>query len=242
MHSAEKILLPQPLPFGGDYPRSRQGCAIASSPMEAVRDHYDGFAEIRLRLLWRVGERHGHLSTAQRPLPDRRPCPRTGGGLRPPALRIVSPPVTPRAIGLGPVAAAWLDVAQTIRCPLGGTVLLAVPIRVPVEPRIDDRGKPIRLRPIDRRPAPKARGRRERQYLVHTVARDVEVACRRALVPAVGAGQTNLPAKFHGVSKPAMLSQEKQSGRLSRRPPQAYRAATLTDFCTAVLIVTSGVL
>jgi len=93
-------------------------------------------------------------------------------------------------MGLGPVAAPWLDFAQTIKYPLGGMVLLAMHIPIPVEPRVDDRGEPIQLRPLDRRSAPIARGRRERQYLVHTVTRDVEVACRSALAHAVRAGQT----------------------------------------------------
>jgi len=32
-----------------------------------------------------------------------------------------------------------------------------------------------------------------------------------------------------------MLSQEEQSGRLSRRPQRGYPVATVADFCTAVL-------
>jgi len=51
----------------------------------------------------------------------------------------------------------------------------------------------------------------------------------RALAHAVGAGQTNLPVWL------PTLPHEEQSGRFLHRPQQAYPAATVADFCTAVL-------
>jgi hypothetical protein len=46
----------------------------------------------------------------------------------------------------------------------------------------------------------KPAGCKEHQYLVHIVARDVEVACRSALAHSVCSGQTNRPVKFHGIN------------------------------------------
>ena len=192
--------------------------------MAAASDHRSCFSEIRLRMPRRVGERHEHLPTAPLPLPDRRPCPRTGGGLRPPSLMIVWPPVKPLAMGPGPVAAPWPDFAQTIRYPPGGVVLPAMHIRVPVEPRLDDLAEPIRLRPPDRRRAPIAGGCRERRYLVHTVTRDVQMARRRALADAVGAGRTNLPVTFHGLNRQALHAVARRAKRPTFTPPAARRS------------------
>ncbi len=89
--------------------------------------------------------------------------------------------------------------AQAIKYPLGGMVLLAMHIPIPVEPGIDDLGEPIQLRPLDRNRPPVTGRHREGYRLVDSVARDVEMACRRTLAHAVGAGQTNLPVKFHGI-------------------------------------------
>jgi hypothetical protein len=66
-----------------------------------------------------------------------------------------------------------------------------VHITVPVEPRIDDRGEPIRLRPLDRRHAPKARRRRERSTLP-TLSREMLKwrAAARLLMPSAQARRT----------------------------------------------------
>jgi len=71
-------------------------------------------------------------------------------------------------------------------------VLLAMDILVALEPGIDDLGEAIQLRSFDRPLSPVAGWCRERQYLVDTVTRDVEMTRSRALAHAVGAGQTNL--------------------------------------------------
>ena len=65
--------------------------------------------------------------------------------------------------------------------------------------------------------------------------------CRRSRTHAVSTGQTDFPVKFHGENTPALPGVRKgKSGRLLRRPQPDHPAATVDEFCTAVL--TMGVL
>ena len=60
--------------------------------------------------------------------------------------------------------------------------------------------------------------------------------CRRARTHAVSTGQTDFPVKFHGENTPALPGVRKgKSGRLLRRPQPDHPAATVDEFCTAVL-------
>ena len=61
--------------------------------------------------------------------------------------------------------------------------------------------------------------------------------CRRSRTHAVSTGQTDFPVKFHGENTPALPGVRKgKSGRLLRRPQPDHPAATVDEFCTAVLI------
>jgi len=68
-------------------------------------------------------------------------------------------------------------------------VLLARHSTIPVQQSVDDLGEPIQLRALDRNRPPVTGRHRERYRLIDSIARDVEMACRRALAHAVGAGQ-----------------------------------------------------
>ena len=60
--------------------------------------------------------------------------------------------------------------------------------------------------------------------------------CRRSRTHAVSTGQTDFPVKFHGENTPALPGVRKgKSGRLLRRPQPDHPAATVDEFCTAVL-------
>ena len=60
--------------------------------------------------------------------------------------------------------------------------------------------------------------------------------CRRSRTHAVSTGQTDFPVKFHGENTPARPGVRKgKSGRLLRRPQPDHPAATVDEFCTAVL-------
>ena len=59
---------------------------------------------------------------------------------------------------------------------------------------------------------------------------------RRSRTHAVSTGQTDFPVKFHGENTPALPGVRKgKSGRLLRRPQPDHPAATVDEFCTAVL-------
>jgi len=116
----------------------------------------------------------------------------------------VQPPAKPLAIGLGPVAAPWLDIAKTLEQTLRRVTLLAVDLAVPLRPGVDDPGEGVQLRPLDRRLAPIAGRNRERQHLADAVARDVEVSRRLSLAHALGTSQRNLPIHLHGDDPPAL--------------------------------------
>ena len=105
----------------------------AIGPRTMASDHHDGFAEIRLRVPRRVGERHEHLSTPPPPIPD----------------IVLDDRVA---------ASEAMLFAPPIKHPPGGMVLLAMHVPIPVEPGVDDLGEPIQLRPLDRNLAPVAGG------------------------------------------------------------------------------------
>ena len=60
----------------------------------------------------------------------------------------------PLAMGLGPMAAPWLDVPRPLKNPLGGMPLLAVPAEVFQQPLVDEAGETVQLGPLDLRRAP----------------------------------------------------------------------------------------
>ena len=65
--------------------------------------------------------------------------------------------------------------------------------------------------------------------------------CRRSRTHAVSTGQTDFPVKFHGENTPALPGVRKgKSGRLLRRPQPDHPAATVDEFCTAVLRYGAG--
>ena len=104
------------------------------------------------------------------------------------------------------------------------------------KPGIDDLGEPIQLGPIDRGLAPVSRRNRKTQHLPDAVTRNPEMQCRRSRTHAVSTGQTDFPVKFHGENTPALPGVRKgKSGRLLRRPQPDHPAATVDEFCTAVL-------
>ena len=148
----------------------------------------------------------------------------------------VQPPVKPLAMGLGPVAAPWLDIAKTLEQTLRRVTLLAVDLAVPLQPGVDDPGEGVQLRSLDRRLAPKAGWNRERQHLADAVARNVELSRRLSLAQALGTSQTKLPISTVMILPPSLKPAGKDmGGRLLRRPQRARPAPTLADFLTAVL-------
>ena len=132
-------------------------------------------------------------------------------------------------------------ITQSFQHPLGRVALLAVPSPILGKPGIDDLGEPIQLGPIDRGLAPVSRRNRKTQHLPDAVTRNPEMQCRRSRTHAVSTGQTDFPVKFHGENTPALPGVRKgKSGRLLRRPQPDHPAATVDEFCTAVLSVTTG--
>jgi len=99
--------------------------------------------------------------------------------------------VKPLAMGLGPVAAPWLDFAQTIKYPPGGMVLLAMHIPVPVQPGVDDLGEPVQFWALDRN-RPPVTGGTENATALSTVSRERLKwrAAARWLVPSAQARRT----------------------------------------------------
>ena len=84
--------------------------------------------------------------------------------------------------------------------------------------------------------APVSRRNRKTQHLPDAVTRNPEMQCRRSRTHAVSTGQTDFPVKFHGENTPALPGVRKgKSGRLLRRPQPDHPAATVDEFCTAVL-------
>jgi len=56
------------------------------------------------------------------------------------------------------------------------------------------------------------------------------------LAHALSTRQPNLPIQIHAENPPALpVTRKGKGGRLLRRPQQAHPAATVADFCTAVL-------
>ena len=96
-------------------------------------------------------------------------------------------------------------VAKTLEDALRGVPPLAmVLLAIPPQPLIDESGKPIELRTAHRRRASVPRRNGEREHLPHALARDPEMARRRALAHPVPARQTDLALQLHGVNPPAI--------------------------------------
>ena len=142
-------------------------------------DDHRGLAEIRLRISGRVRERHEHLASTALALPDIVFDDRVAAG-------------------------ETVLLAQPVIHALGGMALLGADLTIPVQPSVDDLGESVQLGALDRRRAAVTRRHRECHGLVDCVARDVEMTRRCALAHAVGAGQTNLPVKFHGIDLQAL--------------------------------------
>ena len=80
------------------------------------------------------------------------------------------------------------------------------------------------------------------QHLPDAVTRNPEMQCRRSRTHAVSTGQTDFPVKFHGENTPALPGVRKgKSGRLLRRPQPDHPAATVDEFCTAVLKIRAAI-
>ena len=178
--------------------------AIALKPMAR---RWLTLAEVRLGMARRVVQRHEHLAAA---------------------------PLMLTHVGLhdGVAAGEPVLIAQTVEDPLRRVTLLARAIGVLAQPRIDDLGEPVELRPLHRRGPPVAGRHRMHDHLVDAVARDAEVARDGALahaLPEVGAA--NLPIQLHGENAPALpAARDGKRGRLLRRPPRAHPAATVAAF------------
>ena len=96
-------------------------------------------------------------------------------------------------------------VAKTLEDALRGVPLLAtVLLAIPPQPLVDKPGESIELRTAHRRRASVPRRNGEREHLPHALARDPEMARRRALAHPVPARQTNLAIQLHGVNPPTL--------------------------------------
>ena len=128
-------------------------------------------------------------------------------------------------------------VPKAIEDPLGGVALLARAVRILQQPLVDDLCEPVQLRPLDRRRPPIPRRCRIHDHLVDAVARDPEVTRDPTLGHALPEiGPAHLPIQLHGENASALPAARKgKRGRLLRRPPRDHHAATVADFCTAVL-------
>jgi hypothetical protein len=111
--------------------------------------------------------------------------------------------------------------AQPVIHALGGMALLAVGLTIPIQPRVDDLCEPVQLGTLDWHRAPETRRHRECHGLVDCVARNVEMTRRCALAHAVGAGQTNLPVKFHGINLQALHATARRANWPVFTPPAA---------------------
>ncbi|CUH40056.1 hypothetical protein JSE7799_02785 [Jannaschia seosinensis] len=127
-------------------------------------------------------------------------------------------------------------IAEPFEQPLRRVPLLAMDLAIAIQPAVDDPGEPVQLRPLHGRRSPVSWRNRERQHLLNAVARNPEVMRRRPLAHALRTGQSHLTIQVHGENPPALpAAREGKGGRLLRRPQQAHPAATVADFCTAVL-------
>ena len=83
-------------------------------------------------------------------------------------------------------------------------------------------------------------GGTEKLSIFLTLSREIPKcsAAARALMPSAQAKRrAPFPVKFHGENTPALPGVRKgKSGRLLRRPQPDHPAATVDEFCTAVLI------
>jgi hypothetical protein len=176
-------------------------------------DHDQRLAEIGLGVPGRVVQRHEHLAAAPLMLAQVR-------------------------LHDGVAAGEPVLVPQAVENPLGRVPLLARTVQVLAQPRVDDLGEPVQLRPLHRRRPPVARRHRVDDHLVDAVARDPEVARDRPFAQALPeVGPPNLPIQLHGENAPALPAvREGKRGRLLRRPPRDHPAATVADFLTAVLM------
>jgi len=128
-------------------------------------------------------------------------------------------------------------IAEPLEHPLRRMSLLAMDLAVAFQPAVDDPGERVQLRSLHRRRPPVSGRNRERHHLGHAVARDVEMPRSLSLAHALRTSQPNLPIQVHGENPPALPSKSRKDkgGRLLCRPQQGHPAATVADFCTAVL-------
>ena len=192
---------------------------IEREEMRLLRDATDddhGFAKIGLRMARCMRQRHEHLA----PQPFM---------------------LTQVILHDGIAANEPVLIPQPFENTLGGVALLAVPALILSQPRIDNLGEPIQLRPLDLGPPPVTGRHRKTQHLLHAVARNPEMTRRRTLTHAVSTSKTHLPIQFHGENTPALPAARKgQSGRLLRRPQQDHPAATVADYCSAAYTYVGG--
>src|SRR6056297_1512838 len=168
-------------------------------------------AEVGLGMAGRMRQRHEHLAAAPFPLPH----------------IVLHDRVA---------AAEAMLIAQPLKHALRRMALLAMDLAITLQPIIDDPGEGIQLRPLHGGRPPVSRRNRECHHLGYAVARDVEIPRRLALAHPLGTGQSHSPIQVHGENPPALpVARKGKGGRLLRRPQQAHPAATVADFCTAVL-------
>ena len=149
---------------------------VESEEMDLALDPADErprFAEIGLPMPRRMNQRHVHLPA--------------------PAMMLAHV-----VLHDGVPAGEAVLVAKTLEDPLRGVPLLAMLVlAIPPQPLVDESGKPIELRTAHRRRAPVPRRNAEREHLPHALARDPEMARRRALAHRVPARQTDLAIQLH---------------------------------------------
>ena len=153
------------------------------------------FAEITLPMPRRMNQRHVHLPA--------------------PAMMLANVVLHDRV----PAGEAVL-VAKTLENALRRVLLLAmVVVAVPAQPLVDESGESIELGTAHRGRAPVPRRNAELEHLPHALARDTEMARRRALAHPVPARQTYLAIQLHGVNPPALpvTGKGRHTGRVSLR-------------------------
>ncbi|CUH39810.1 hypothetical protein JSE7799_02538 [Jannaschia seosinensis] len=184
--------------------------------LDAVDDDHR-LAKVGLGMTGRMRQRHEHLSAA--------------------------PLALPHVVLHDRIAAGeTMLIAEPFEQPLRRVPLLAMDLAIAIQPAVDDPGEPVQLRPLHGRRSPVSWRNRERQHLLNAVARNPEVMRRRPLAHALRTGQSHLTIQVHGENPPALpAAREGKGGRLLRRPQQAHPAATVADFCTAVLSWSSSV-
>ena len=105
------------------------------------------------------------------------------------------------------------------------------------QPLVNLIGKTIKPGPLDRGRPSIPRRLRIRQHLRNTVPADPKIPCYPAPAqPILKMSAPNLQIQIHGENTPARPGVRKgKSGRLLRRPQPDHPAATVDEFCTAVL-------